>query len=157
AGLMVVTSAIVLAVAPRPGQRASGRADRPALERSVSTTTTVRPAAPTTTTSAAPAPEVLGPNLIAVGNDRYQAGAPSDQVVIGDWDCDGVATVALLRSATGEVFVFNSWATARRELSVAPVATVPGAVGAAARDPDGDGCAALVVERADGHLIEIEP
>ena len=36
-------------------------------------------------------------------------GEPGDQVVLGDWDCDGVDTPALFRRAAGEVQYFDVW------------------------------------------------
>jgi hypothetical protein len=97
----------------------------------------------------------VAPNIVALGADRIQAGAPGDQVVLGDWDCDGTATVALLRVRTGEVFVFDSWPTAGHDRTITPTTVVPGSVRAAARDPDGDGCPSLVVEDPGGEGVEV--
>lgn len=40
---------------------------------------------------------------------RYAIGAEGDLVVIGDWDCDGVATPAIARPGTGQVALFDRW------------------------------------------------
>lgn len=40
---------------------------------------------------------------------RYAIGAEGDLVVIGDWDCDGVATPAIARPDTGQVAMFDRW------------------------------------------------
>lgn len=48
-------------------------------------------------------------NLLRVGGSWFRLGDPADSIVVGDWDCDGTATPALLRVATGEVFVFDRW------------------------------------------------
>lgn len=40
---------------------------------------------------------------------RYAIGAEGDLVVIGDWDCDGVATPAIARPGTGQVVLFDRW------------------------------------------------
>jgi hypothetical protein len=40
---------------------------------------------------------------------RYRLGAPDDQVVLGDWDCDGRATPGVYRPATGDTFLFATW------------------------------------------------
>ena len=40
---------------------------------------------------------------------RIALGEPGDQVVLGDWDCDGVDTPALYRQAAGEVQYFDVW------------------------------------------------
>jgi hypothetical protein len=50
----------------------------------------------------------------SVGPPRSPAGdgdgdAHGDVVLVGDWDCDGVATVAVWRPAAGVVFVFEGW------------------------------------------------
>jgi hypothetical protein len=67
---------------------------------------------------------------------------------------DGVATAAVLRPASGAVYVFDSWATDGRDVSVAPTRTVVGATDVHARD-SGDGCSTLVVTRPDGTEEEI--
>ena len=40
---------------------------------------------------------------------RYAIGTEGDLVVIGDWDCDGVATPAIARPGTGPVAMFDRW------------------------------------------------
>ena len=35
---------------------------------------------------------------------------------MGDWNCDGVATVAVVRPGSGEVFVFDGWAATGADL-----------------------------------------
>jgi hypothetical protein len=52
----------------------------------------------------------IGEGIVAAAGQRWSVGHPDDQLAVGDWDCDGVATPALLRQATGEVFVFDRWA-----------------------------------------------
>jgi eukaryotic-like serine/threonine-protein kinase len=44
------------------------------------------------------------------GPQRFSVGRPGDQLLLGDWDCDGSDTLALYRPATGRVFRFNGWA-----------------------------------------------
>lgn len=92
--------------------------------------------------------------IIVVGTKRFTAGEPGDRVAIGDWDCTGKATVALLRPSSGEVFVFGTWATALADVSVAPRTTVLGAVDLQTRT-NGKGCTSLVALRADGTEEEI--
>lgn len=98
---------------------------------------------------------VVGANIVEAGGDRFEVGLPGDQAVVGDWDCDGVVTVALLRPSTGEVFVFNSWAGPDDDVTVPPAARVPGATRAVTHDPDGDGCATILVEREDAAGVEV--
>lgn len=62
-----------------------------------------------------------------VGSVTVEIGQEGDLVALGDWHCDGVATPALLRPTTGEVFVFPEWrldqATEVRALGVFPEAS----------------------------------
>jgi eukaryotic-like serine/threonine-protein kinase len=48
---------------------------------------------------------------ISIGGDRKQIGLgePGDQLVLGDWDCDGVDTPGLYRAAAGVVQYFDVW------------------------------------------------
>ncbi|MDE0652852.1 MAG: protein kinase [bacterium] len=48
------------------------------------------------------------PGFVSVDGVRYPVGAAGDQVAVGDWNCDGVATVALVQSA-GRVYLFEEW------------------------------------------------
>src|SRR5690606_1469011 len=52
------------------------------------------------------------------GGARWSIGQPGDLAALGDWDCDGEATPALLRPSTGEVFVFREWAAEGDPLTV---------------------------------------
>lgn len=45
------------------------------------------------------------------GRNHFALGAPGDEVVLGDWDCDGSATPAVYRPSTGEVHLFAAWPT----------------------------------------------
>ena len=40
---------------------------------------------------------------------RYAIGTSDDTAVLGDWNCDGTTTPALLRSADSQVAVFHHW------------------------------------------------
>lgn len=86
-------------------------------------------------------------SVISIGDVRFQVGRPGDRVTLGDWNCDGTVTPALLRPASGDVFVFPSWTETK--VSVQPLERVSGADRIY---PDGDevGCHRLVVESADG-------
>ena len=48
---------------------------------------------------------------------RVRVGRRTDQVLLGDWDCNGSDTVAVYRPATGEVFEFGSWPRSRGGLT----------------------------------------
>jgi hypothetical protein len=55
---------------------------------------------------------------------RFAAGGAGDQAVVGDWDCDGVDTLAVYRPNDGAVAVFAGWPDgATPELRGAPVAS----------------------------------
>jgi hypothetical protein len=147
--LAILVLAISVLTAPRRFDIASPAA---APETSAPAGTT------TTTTSARPelVPAIVGDNLVQIGDDRFEVGGPGDQILLGDWDCDGAETVALFRPASGDVFVFDDWATPGQALTVRSMARTPGGTHALADDPDDDGCPALVIETAVGERIEVE-
>lgn len=163
--------------AGRPGptspdrhDRATGPAPSTVAPPSPSTTRpapTTSPATPPPTTSAPatpcapaapPAADVDGDGCpdplriegehVSAGPTTWIVGRAGDRPVVGDWDCDGLATVALLRPATGEVFVFPTWSRPGSELTVEATSVVADAERIEASDPDGDGCAVLVAHRA---------
>jgi hypothetical protein len=92
---------------------------------------------------------------IAAGPARWTLGEPGDLVAVGDWECDGQAAPALLRPATGDVFVFPGWATEREPLTVAARDRLPGAVGIQA-EPAAGGCDELVVDLGSGAATTVE-
>jgi hypothetical protein len=102
-----------------------------------------------------PSPATIVGRVVEIDGVRYGVGAPGDTLALGDWDCDGSATVVAVRPATGEVFVFPAWAGTDRELVVPAAGHVVGADHAVADDPDGDGCASLVVVTRDGDRAEV--
>ncbi len=46
---------------------------------------------------------------IATDTHRWLVGQPGDTVIVGDWSCDGIATPAIVRPSSGEVFFFAVW------------------------------------------------
>ncbi len=90
-------------------------------------------------------------HLVVVDGVRFRVGEPGDEVVIGDWDCDGRSTPVLLRPATGEVFTFDGWAD-DRPLRAPALGTVSGAV--RVRPPAG--CGSVVVDLEGGEVVELE-
>jgi hypothetical protein len=148
---VVATAVVALSVLTAPGRvEVTSPAAAPAT-----TTTTTAGAAPATT-APEPVPAIVDGNIVAVGDDRYQVGGPGDQVLLGDWDCDGAQTAALFRPSSGDVFVFDAWATPGHALTVRSMARMAGGVRAVADDPDGDGCPMLVVETAAGERVEVD-
>ena len=94
-------------------------------------------------------PEALrvGDGFVESGERRWVVGAPGDLLALGDWDCSGARSLAVLRPSTGEVFVFDGWA-AEGDDRVAPLlGRVDGASTIRAADLDADGCNEIVVER----------
>jgi len=51
----------------------------------------------------------IGRGWIEVDDQRFRVGRVADEVRVGDWDGDGLATVALLRPDVDEVWVFPTW------------------------------------------------
>lgn len=95
--------------------------------------------------------------VLTVDGTRYALGLPGDAVVAGDWGCTGRRTLALLRPATGEVFVFDGWPDAGQETTARPVGHIDGATGVRALDADGDGCDDLEVTRPGAPPVHLEP
>jgi hypothetical protein len=135
AGVAFVT-AIVIAV--------SSRSTRPTVALAAPRPTTTAPS--TTSTSAAPTATLVWPPAdgpvatIVVDEHRYSIGTAGDVAI--PLRCEAHAA-ALLRPATGQVFVFTEAATAGHDTSGTEVATVAGATGLAT----GDSCDAVLVER----------
>lgn len=98
---------------------------------------------------ACPDPIAQDGRQVRVGDARYDVGADGDQVVVGDWDCDGLATAAVLRPATGEVFVFDGWPAGPEPTSITATTAVERATGLRA-DPTPERCHRLVIVRTDG-------
>jgi hypothetical protein len=95
-------------------------------------------------------------DLVSVEGARWTVGESGDSVLVGDWNCDGIATVAVVRPGSGEVFVFDGWAATGTDLVATAVPSVAGARTAVAVDRDGDGCPELMVSLADGRDVEVE-
>ena len=99
---------------------------------------------------------LLDGEIVEVGGTRYALGIPGDTAVVGDWDCDGLATARVLRATSGEVFEFDVWATADADAVGRLVGTVEGAVGIVrGDDPTEIGCDVLHVVAADGSEEEL--
>lgn len=100
AALALVATMVVAAALPHSARtpRAS-----PALAAPTTPTSTAGPALAAPTTE--PPPGVV----IDHGGRRYRIGQAGDVVVVGDWDCDGTPTPAVLRPSTGDIAVFDRW------------------------------------------------
>lgn len=42
---------------------------------------------------------------------RFALGLPGDRLFLGDWNCDGIATPALLRASSGATLYYDTWST----------------------------------------------
>src|SRR5262245_8392064 len=93
--------------------------------------------------------------VVTSGDARWTLGQPGDLVTVGDWDCDGSASAALLRPPTGDVFVFPDWAQSGAPVSVTPIQRVEQAVGIHTQPGDAS-CDWLVVDLATGPPRTIE-
>jgi tRNA A-37 threonylcarbamoyl transferase component Bud32 len=173
---------VVLAVGVVGGV-AGARAVRPLGSDPVSavdptTTTTAAPAPEQSTTTVAPAtgpwpaecsvPEPTGPDVdgdgcpeevvldgrtAQVGTVTVELGQEGDLVALGDWHCDGIATPALLRPETGEVFVFPAW-TLDAPVEVEALTTVPDA---SAIEAGSGACPSPVIATPGGSVaVEVE-
>jgi hypothetical protein len=85
--------------------------------------------------------------VLAAGAERFTVGQPGDVAALGRWDCTQ-ATLALLRPATGEVWVFGRWPVGDEGVAANPLGRVPDAIHLAVR-PKGS-CDTLVAVRRDG-------
>jgi hypothetical protein len=91
--------------------------------------------------------------VLQAGTARFALGAAGDAVVVGDWDCDGRRTPALL--AAGRLVVFDAWAG---DLAGRAVATVADAVGlAVVRGPDGCDRPSVSRRGAPDLVVEAKP
>jgi hypothetical protein len=102
-----------------------------------------------------PEPLVVEGGTVDAGVARWSLGEPGDLVAVGDWDCDGDASAALLRPPTGDVFVFSAWADEGEPVTVSSTQRVDGAVGIRA-EPGDQGCDRLVVDLAGGGSATVE-
>jgi len=89
---------------------------------------------------------------VTVGRLAFGIGLdPGDQVLVGDWDCDGQPTLAVLRLPSGAVDVFTGWpAEGEPPVSATRVGEVPGATAAEVVDQT---CAAIAVDSPDGTTV----
>lgn len=139
-------------------------ADRTTIPRAPTVTPTSDPAAdpaatsarPSATTAAAPTGTAAGDDarpVVEVDGRRFAVGEPGDVVAVGDWACTGRRSAAVLRPATGDVFVFTTWAPPGGTAEVGADARIPGAVALrAGTDPT---CAGLVAVTDDGRRVPV--
>ena len=81
------------------------------------------------------------------GGRRFAVGRPDDLLAVGRWRC-AAPNVALLRTATGEVFRFDGWPDGEHPARASLVGRVPGAVALEAKQHVHSSCDDLVIRRA---------
>ena len=151
---MIAAAFVVSTRADAPQSRTSGRsAPGPAGPAVAACPDVAWPAADVDGDGCAEAVIVEG-GTISAGTARWTFGEPGDLAAVGDWDCDGAASPALLRPATGDVFVFAGWATHDRPVTVHAAGTVDGSVGIRANGRT-DGCDDLLVDLASGSATTV--
>lgn len=91
--------------------------------------------------------------IVAFGGVTYEVGEAGDHIVVADWDCDGTASVGLVRPGTGEVFLFDDWPDAQ-EVTVRARAQIVGARELIAAPP-GQGCRSPEVLLEDGTSVVV--
>ncbi|MCU1346905.1 MAG: hypothetical protein JWL70_3171 [Acidimicrobiia bacterium] len=95
-----------------------------------------------------PDPVVIDHGVVTVGAQRYRLSTePNDQVLVADWDCDGIATPVILRTRTGAIEVFDTWATATTPATARPVTIDPAVV---MLRSSGGRCPELSATKTDG-------
>ena len=98
---------------------------------------------------------VVDGSTVDAGVARWSLGEPGDVAAVGDWDCDGEASAALLRPATGDVFLFANWAELDAPVTVEATRQVADGVGIRA-EPGQDGCDRLLVDLQGGGSTPVE-
>lgn len=93
-------------------------------------------------------------DVVVAGGHRYRVGRVGDLAAIGDWDCDGTSTIAVLRPEDGTVHVFDRWALDGRPAQAATWGRVDGAASIAA---PADGCGAPRVTTTAGAVQTVTP
>jgi hypothetical protein len=98
---------------------------------------------------------VVEGGTVTAGPAQFTLGSPGDLVAVGDWDCDGGVSPALLRPATGDVFVFAGWAPEGEPVTVTSSRRVEGGVAIRA-EAGAPGCDRLLVDVGAGGSTTVE-
>lgn len=115
-------------------------------------TASADPSSSRTSDRAAPTASVID-GVVMFDGRRYRVGDSGDLVAVGDWDCDGTSTVAIITSGSDAVQVFDEWATAATPATARTIGHVPGATSISA---DGTRCGPPRVTTVDGRTIRVE-
>ena len=132
--------------APIPSTHPRTTADAPPPS-TTTPTTSITPTAPAPSTTEPPASlPIADTSLVDFEGVRYEIGGGQRRWAIGDWDCDGGATLATLDPSSGALTFFEAWPEAGSTQAVA-ADRVPGAVDLRAEPIDG--CDQLSIVHGD--------
>jgi hypothetical protein len=150
-GVVLLVLAIVVLTAARPAPAPEAAEPLvPSMEAAGATTIAAAGAAPARVWPAEPV--TVEGTEVRTGGHRWQVGEPGDLVAVGDWDCDGTATPAVVRPSAGRMHLFDRWASADAPVSARPGPAVP--ADAASFEPDG--CGAAVIRSATGATQRVD-
>lgn len=132
---VAVTSAALVTNAAGPNLSGGPLAAPPSTTAAPDTRPSTTPA-PQTDPRAGPRPQPqvveVGGGVVSSSDRRWRVASPDDLVAVGDWDCDGIATPAVVHHGTGHVWTYPSWAEGSEAVVADPKATVPDPVSATA-------------------------
>ena len=86
--------------------------------------------------------------VIVSDHGRWSVAAEGDHVSVGDWNCDGTATPAVVVADSGAVYFFSGWSTATEQVFAQAVAVVGPTSAAAAASQ----CGTLHAFTGDGKV-----
>jgi hypothetical protein len=114
------------------------------------TTTTV---SRTTTTTASSQATRVWPSSLEGDGSTWELGEADDHRLLGDWDCDGIETPALVDAPAGAVFVVDAWPELEAEARY--VTTITGVIDVSVARGERPVCDRLVVVTEDGESIRV--
>ena len=154
AGAVVLALAVVVLSAARsPVDEAPPR--EPALEVADEPVSTVPPTTATASRVWPDEPVEVAGNEVRSGSHRWSVGEAGDVVAVGDWDCNGTVTPAVVRPAANRLYLFDAWATADAVTAASPGPTVPPNV----TSIEAKGCGRADVRTSSGtsHEVTTQP
>jgi eukaryotic-like serine/threonine-protein kinase len=128
----VVLLAVGLLLVMRPSSSAPGGAAEPAVARRCPPVPAAGPDVLVGDTDGDGCPDAVprADNVLEHEGARYALGEAGDEPMLGDWNCDGVATPGVRRASDGRLHLFDRWAAGDQPLPaatvVAPGKPIPG-------------------------------
>ena len=159
-GGVAASAAVVIGISwvrPVEAERAEAGAGAPSSSSSSSPSSSVRsvrssPVVPDAARVWPDEPVEVEGTEVRTGGHRWSVGEPGDLVAVGDWDCDGTSTPAVLRPTAGRVFVFDAWAEGSEVAAVPGPSAPTDAVGFEAVG----GCGRAEVRTSSGAVVAVE-